>query len=342
LHPIFFNYIELLEEAQRDPSTIVNNRQAFAKFTKWANSAGIDPAEVTPVEMRRFVQAMLKAHAVSTAERHFIHVRAAYSYAHECGLVPLNPTAGIAKLLPNLPDAAPRILTGEELRRLLAATTSEIERLALYIFALTGLRKFELAGLSWREGASSYVDFTNEQFVIVGKGGKHRLIPMHPILTKRLAEAAALSASEWVFPSNYTGSHISERQMGDRFRKLFDRAGLSDCEKPTHVFRATLNTNLGRLDVRDSVLDAIFGWSATTVRSRHYTGVVTQDAVDAILLAFTDDPVFPEQAVMPSPVAAAPAPVDDMALRIRLLELENENLRLKAQLAEAPALAVVA
>jgi hypothetical protein len=119
------------------------------------------------------------------------------------------------------------------------------------------------------------------------------------------------------------------------------RAGIEE-GKASHVFRKTLATDLNRRGVRADVIDRIFGWAPTDVRSRYYTGRVDDDIRAAVALAYLDEPIFPEQARLVPAQPSEPAPAelsDGLALRLELARLENENLRLKAALAGVEAAA---
>jgi site-specific recombinase XerD len=337
MHAIFRNYLELLEEAHRSKQTLINNAQAFDRFTKWLSRTELDASLVTQAEMKAFVQHLLKDGRVSggplkesTVKRHLTHIRAAYAHARDMGVVPLNPTAGISKLLPRVPEKAPEMLSGGDMRAVLTHIQSDRENLSFYVIALSGIRRHELLDLRWEPTPThpSYVNFDDEQFVILGKGGKHRLVPMHSILKELLIRhrlSAAGVHTNFVIESAWH-QQLSARTFNHDLRSLYDRAGLDWVEKPAHILRKTLNTNLTRQGVRPEVLDSIFGWSSQGVRSRFYTGLVSADMRDAIALAYCDDPVFPEQ---PPPQDAAEGDrlteAELVRMKLELAHIEREN-----------------
>jgi hypothetical protein len=118
---------------------------------------------------------------------------------------------------------------------------------------------------------------------------------------------------------------------------IIDRAGVRRRANSNHAFRKTLNTNFTRLGIRPDVLDAMFGWAKSTVRSRYYTGEVAQDARDAIQLAYTDDPISPGT-IAPSAITAHETPTlvsDSLEVELARLErarLENENYKMQLEL----------
>jgi site-specific recombinase XerD len=305
---IFTDYLNLLEEAQRDESTLANNRVALRRLSGWLYERGLEAATLAHVEMRAYLQDLLNGYKRSTAEKQLTMIRAAYSYAHECGRIDKNPTAGLRKLLPREPDKAPETLTADELRALRDACVRPFDHLVFRLLLFTGMRRHEVWAVSMKKGEGAHwtwADVENEQFVVVGKGGKHRIIPMHPVLVDVLTPFAANpwhrvndrmlhigDASGHLFCAS--GGHMSVKTFDTHLRALFDRAGV-ETEGLSHTLRRTLTTNLTRQGVRPDVIDGIFGWSATTVRSRYYTGRSIEDARMAIQLAYQDDPILPEQ-----------------------------------------------
>lgn len=85
--------------------------------------------------------------------------------------------------LPRLPDWEPATYSNVDLRAIFAAINSEHEGVVFFLLAFAGLRLCEASELSWNE-----VDFDRGQLKLVGKGGKLRLVPLHPVLTRVLRE----------------------------------------------------------------------------------------------------------------------------------------------------------
>jgi site-specific recombinase XerD len=336
---IFTDYLTLLEDARRDESTLANNRLALRRLSDWLAARGLEAATVSRAEMRAYLQDLLVAYKRSTAEKQLTMIRAAYSYAYECGRIDKNPTAGLRKLLPSEPDQEPETLAVDQLKALRDACRRPFDHLVFRLLLLTGMRRQELWRVSVKKGEGdrwTWADVENEQFVVVGKGGKHRIIPMHPVLVDVLTPFAAnpwhrvndcmLHSGD---PSGYLlcagGGHVSVKTFDTHLRALFDRAGVQS-KGLSHSLRRTLATNLTRQGVRPDVVDGIFGWSATTVRSRYYTGRAIEDARIAIQMAYQDDPILPEQAryLMPKPKAEKSAPPeleDVLTMRRELAEL---------------------
>jgi integrase/recombinase XerC len=309
-HPIFATYVALLEQAKRDDGTIDENQRVLTQFENWLRRERLDAMTVLRDEVLRYLHGMLdQSYAVSYVRRHLTIIGAAYRYAHGNGLVTADPTYSLSKLLPRVPDKLPLTFSPDELRRIHAALhpfrhdwqpAGNRDRVIFYTLLLTGMRKGELLSLRWEpQPGYSYIDFEGDQLVIFGKRDKQRFVPMHPILRDLLlrlrgtAWHAPLTGDTALIENIYHGPLRSE-SAGRIIRDLLTRAGV-ETNQTSHVFRKTLATNLARQNVRPDVIDSLFGWAPTTVRSRYYTGRVTEDQRAAVLMAYQDDPVLPEQ-----------------------------------------------
>jgi len=330
MHSIFATYLAFLEDdAQRKPATLANVRRALVRLDDWLGDQ--DATKVTNAELKNFVRDLLKEYKVSTVRKMLTSVQAAYRYAREGGHIGHNPCFGLSRMLPTEIAADPLTYSPDELRAILGACRSERDELIVYVLAFSGLRAHEALALRWYRDQSdpecSWVNFENDQLHIFGKGAKKRLVPLHPVLRERLFRArnSASAHPTWVFISGWN-QHLSSTQWTKLVTAIMKRAGIEG--KRSHVFRKTLSTDLNRRGVRPDVIDRIFGWAATDIRSRYYTGRVDQDMRAAIVVAYADEAIFPEQShlksVEPRPATQPPDLTEALELRIRLLELENE------------------
>jgi site-specific recombinase XerD len=66
---IFTDYLRLLEDAQRDRSTLANNRLALRRLSDWLAKRGLEAATASRTEMRAYLQDLLTGYKRSTAEK---------------------------------------------------------------------------------------------------------------------------------------------------------------------------------------------------------------------------------------------------------------------------------
>jgi integrase len=126
----------------------------------------------------------------------------------------------------------PQVYTQDEINRLLAACNAASR--AMYgTLLLTGVRKEELAHLSWDD-----VDFRHGVILVrakddfIPKDYEERDIPMPPDLIALLKDLPR--AAEWVFPV-LNGNRFGRNEMLRRLKRIATRAKVSNAT--LHKFR---------------------------------------------------------------------------------------------------------
>jgi integrase len=294
LHRIFENRLAELDLDNRDHKTIDRNRKSFERFAAWLDSQGIDPTNVSETDLRvYFNKALPTMVAATTAATEAQHVKTAYRYAAEDGLLETNPVTRRVKV-PKASTPEPEPYSHDDLRRIRSVLMSDFEETIFYAFAYGGLRRHELVELTRDD-----LDFRNSIMHVRGKGGKHRRVPLHPHLSKVLSRYVLRRPSK---DGSVLGRGGSMRNVNDRVAKLLDRAGVPASNRPIHRIRKTASTSLRREGVHSDVIDRIFGWSPTSVRQRFYSGVDDDELHEAILRLYRSNPI--ERLPEPRPVPA--------------------------------------
>lgn len=186
------------------------------------------------------------------------------------------------------------------------------------------LRLGEVAALRWEQ-----VDFAHWQIRLIGKGGKFRLVPLHPVLNEVLRDQRTRTRSEQehVFvTANRT--ELASQTLGRTMRELVDRAGV-EVASPCHAFRRTVATVMYEhgVDARD---ERILGWSPRQMHERHYLRAADEAMHDAIQTLYRDDPICERQTQTLRPVAV-PMPNAEPAgwLATETARLEELEQRLR-------------
>ena len=294
---IFEAYLAAQRRRRSSPLTIKATTHALRATQRWLDEHGIAPSELTLLQCEEYFDELLEQGAVSTVRRHLAYVRAAYRYGVRHEMLDRDPTADVK--LPWLPDIEPATYSNEQLRTIHAAIRCEREEVAFFLFAFAGLRLGEVAGLRWAQ-----VDFDRWQIRLTGKGGKFRLVPLHPALNEVLREQRARTNSrqEQVLGS-INGHRLSANTLGRSVRALVDRA-VVDVDSPSHAFRRTVATVMYEQGVRTRVIERIMGWSPRQMHERHYLRVADEPMHDAIRTLYRQDPICDRQRVALQPVAA--------------------------------------
>ena len=165
-----------------------------------------------------------------------------------------------------IPPAVPRSATEEDLLYALQKSSSR-DRLAVLLAAYGGLRRAEIAKLH-----SSQV--FDDHIIIKGKGGRVRMVPLHPIVKKEL-DGNHLE-NDYFFKDHFTQEVLSPDAMGRRISRVLPK-GVS-AHKLRHRFATRIYQNTH--DIRS--LQTVLGHSSIATTERYVS--VDNDALSKIVL----------------------------------------------------------
>lgn len=300
LHRVFVNRLADLELDNRDAKTVTRNRQSFERFEAWLRAHGVDAADVTETYLRRYFKDLPTLVSARTAETEAQHVKSAYQFAAEDGLIARSPVTRRVRV-PKATVPEPDPYTADELRRIRAAVKDDFEECLFFLLVYSGLRRHEIV-----QTRREAVDFEQRIMAVTGKGGKLRRVPIHPRLARVLRRYFERHDADALL-----GRGGSMRNVNDRIGRLLKRAGVDGGNRPAHRFRKTAATSLRREGVHGDVIDRIFGWSPLTIRQRFYAGVDDDELHDAIVRLYASDPI--------ERPAHARTDVDDIQQRVATL-----------------------
>jgi integrase len=271
------------------PATQAAYKSALAHVLRHFGRARL--SDVTPTDVARFVSVQEAAGLKgSTVRGQCAALSSVFTYAsRHLGYVGVNPVSLLDRVeRPSTDDGTPkRILTGDELARLLAAV-KEPHRLVFELAAETGARLGEVLGLVWDEidFEAQAVRFTHQ----LDRRGKRqplktkrsrRVLEVTPGLIAKLRAAKLASAQsrghELVFTSR-AGTWHDHRNIGGRvLAGAVKRAGLEAIEDaagdvvvPAPTFHALRHTHASALIAQ--------GWDIEEVSRRlgHSSVATTQ------------------------------------------------------------------
>ena len=209
-------------------------------------------------------------------------------------LIDSNPVEGVER--PKIRRRKWRILEPVEVARVRKAFTEQQPRVAFLTLVLTGIRRFELQGLRWRdvdlvENVLRVVDSKTEEGV--------RSIALSPGLAEELwqwrRETKFQGDDERVFCNQGTGGEYREEHFADSFRAALKAAGITDYVRPFHDLRHTAITNDAAAGSSAIAVMAKAGHASmtTTKRYLHLAGVVFHDEAEALERAAARGRVLP-------------------------------------------------
>jgi site-specific recombinase XerD len=200
---------------------------------------------------------------------------------------------------PRKQEALPDVLDRRELARLLAATEQsgvwerrhpgkrERDRLLLALFAYAGLRRSELLGLDRDD-----VDLERRLLrVRRAKGGRQRVVPIHPALVPLLANYLALRGadSEPALFVGVQGRRLSQTIMTQTFLRYARAANVSERKRVTpHTLRHVFASELLRAGANLRQIQELLGHKHLDSTQR-YTRVTAHELRGAVKrLRFSD------------------------------------------------------
>jgi integrase/recombinase XerD len=249
--------------------------------------------DVTAADVAEFLASLREgdeehaALAVSSAARAVIAVRGLHAFAVAQGLAELDPARDVPP--PTPPRRLPKAITLTEVERLLAAAAGvdprQLRDRALLEFLYgTGARISEATGLDIDE---LQLDSEDPMVRLVGKGGKHRVVPVGSYAVRALeaylvrARPALAGASLQGTPAvflNARGGRLTRQGAWGVLRAAASRAGLSPgTDVSPHTLRHSFATHMldGGADIR--VVQELLGHASVTT-----TQVYTLITVDRL------------------------------------------------------------
>lgn len=199
-------YCGWLGAGGQSPNTI---RLRRCQVKLMARSVGVSPWEVSTSQLVEWLRTDRWSAATRSSMREA--ARGFFEWARVAGLVDASPAVDLpsVRVRVGTPRPTPAVVVLKALE-----SADDLERLAIYFAMYAGLRRMEIAKVHTD-------DIADGTLHVVGKGGKHRLIPVHPMLHTELEAAIARRSllgrrySGWLFPSP-RGGHFTAGCIGKR------------------------------------------------------------------------------------------------------------------------------
>jgi integrase/recombinase XerD len=255
--PQLERFFEMLSaERQSAANTIDAYRRDLTDFAGFLQRRGRALADADAPLVRAYLQRLDQAGmAPRTAARRLSALRQFYKFLIGEGLRADDPLGAVDA--PRQPKALPKLLSEEEVARLLAAARALPGDDGLRAAALlellyaTGLRVSELVGMP-----VAAVMRDQRVLIVRGKGGKERMIPLNdgarqatadwlPVRAAWLAKArAGGGTSPWLFPSRGKSGHLTRHRFAQLLKAICLAAEIDPRRVSPHVLRHAFATHL--------------------------------------------------------------------------------------------------
>jgi site-specific recombinase XerD len=246
----FLLYLEV--EQNYSPNTIRSYDYDLMVFwiflVKHSRSTDLD--DLNPSLVRRFVQDQMLNHKMKprTMQRRISSLKSFRSYCLKEQLMKSDFMAGIKA--PKSDSKLPVYMNMEELKKLFSFLEHDTHPLALRnetmfkLLGTTGMRRQELVDLTWEQ-----IDFYNGTVLILGKGKKERLLPLHSMMLPLLKNYKDSLKEYQTHPQepifrNKNGKVLNPRGLHFIFKDVLKKAGLPPHRFSLHHMRHTFATLL--------------------------------------------------------------------------------------------------
>jgi integrase/recombinase XerD len=246
----------LMAERQSAANTIDAYRRDLNDFAGFLGRRDRSLAEADAALVRAYLQRLDQAGmAPRTAARRLSALRQFYKFLIGEGLRADDPLDTVDA--PRQPKALPKLLSEEQVARLLSAARAlpgddGLRALALLeLLYATGLRVSELVGMP-----VAAVMRDQRVLIVRGKGGKERMIPLNdgarqaiadwlPVRAVWLAKArAGGGTSPWLFPSRGKSGHLTRHRFAQLLKAICLAADIDPRRVSPHVLRHAFATHL--------------------------------------------------------------------------------------------------
>ena len=232
-------------------------------------------AELTAVDIDQFLANPVLARS-SRATYHGA-IRAWHRWLVRTQRRPDDPT--LIATPPKVPRGQPRPIANEHLTVLLASRLHRRTRCMVLLAAYAGLRVSEIAAIRGED-----VDTIVNSISILGKGGKRRHVPLHPLLQRA---AQSMPPRTWWFPS-WTGNRryraggpMLANSVSACISRAMDRAGIPGTP---HALRHWFGSALRESGVDSLVIKELMGHESLATTAIYVRVPVKQriEAVDSL------------------------------------------------------------
>jgi len=227
--------------------------------SQFARHFGRSPETLTPEHAREF-------------QLHLLERKVSWSTFNQslCARFFYGTTLGRKEFIERLPygkkpKRLPRVLSRDEIVKLLQCIPSRNQRMLLTTMYATGLRVGEAVRLSVNDIDSRRMTI----LVARGKGNKQRLVPLSPNLLRELRLFWQTHRNPvWLFPSRLPERHLSIGAVDRSCARARERAGLTR-RFSTHALRHTFATELLEAGVDLFSIQKILGHTSLCMTARY-------------------------------------------------------------------------
>lgn len=299
-HPMSHWISAFLEAQAAELGAAENTLAAYGRdllgFSQFLDAAQQTFATVTRDQIESYlIECEAEGLSTSTRARRLSSIKQLFRFAFEEGWRTDNPAIQISG--PGRSKKLPKTLSEEEVDRLLSAARCDTQGTAarlrntclMELLYATGMRVTELVSLPVSAARGD-----PRMLLIMGKGGKERMVPLSPPAREALAvwlqvrdeaeaarEAKGNPASRFLFPSRGKSGHLTRHRFYLLIKELAVTGGVSPDKVTPHTLRHAFATHLLANGADLRAIQALLGHAdiATTEIYTHVLDARLQELV---------------------------------------------------------------
>lgn len=239
--------------------TTIRNRDSILRSLR--TSTGKSLHDVTVHDLRLFVgRPGISAGSRRTCRNALV---AYFRFALEEGYRDDDPSARLPSV--QVPRGEPRPFSLEQIDAMLVSGAYKRTRAMILLGYYQGFRVSSIAAVRGRD-----IDLSENTIRTVGKGGKARVLPLHPVIAEL---ALTMPRDGWWFPARKGRSgHIRPSGVTDLITKAKRRAGIRDEDLTPHSLRHAFGTDLVDAGVDIRVVQELM-MHESLATTQIYTGI---------------------------------------------------------------------
>lgn len=282
------SFILDLNARNLSPKTVETYRESALQLAAYLEEMGMptDIGTIRREHVQTFLKTLLEKWKPATARNRFLGIQQFFRFLVEEDELTESPMAKLQP--PRVAQEPPPILKDEELKALLAVCRgndleSRRDTALIRVFLDTGARLNEVAGIGYGVNAEHAIDLLEGVAVVVGKGGRPRLLHLGAQTAKaidrylRVRGRHPQAHQPWLWLGHR--GKLSDSGIAQMIKRRGKQAGLEGLHP--HLFRHLFAHDWLHSGGGESDLLALAGWRSRSMLERYGASGATQRALDA-------------------------------------------------------------
>jgi integrase len=251
---------------QLAPATVNDQRVTLRDLRKFTGDVYLD--EIRPHDAERYFATCLRSVRPATANKRLRTLKGVLAHSVRRGYLDSNPFGEIKAVREAKREH--RVLTMDEIRRLVDACPDAAWRAFVFLGLSTGMRRGELTALEWADVdlAAGVVMVRNKAFHPT-KSRKTRMLALVPVAVEFLSVLSNDHRVGFVFQTRQ--GRPMRNNLNRQFGRIVAKAGIPHCT--LHDLRRTFCSHLAMDGVNEAIVQKLAGHASITTTLDHYTRI---------------------------------------------------------------------